>query len=337
MSRLAQALPLIVGLLAAACGAAPASQSQLSPALPTASASPTPYAGPTGKTRILDATTGWPRRVETARGIVTIAQKPQRIHTLSVGFDEITFRLVDIGRIAAVGTSTANPDFSNVADLAALVPKRVSRNAEQVIAAAPDLVVASPSSNADLVKALEGARLTVVLADLISGVEAHEPNIRLLAYLYGEEERGEQLIREIRDRLAKVDAVVGRKASSERPRVLMLSANVWAAGAGSNEDGIIRRAGGINVAAEAGITGNKTISVEAIPAMRPDVIVLTESDAAKPVLQQAVVGNPALVEVPAIRNGRAYPVAQRYLTTLSHWNVRGVEELARLFYPADFR
>lgn len=330
MCRLATVLALIAALLTGCAGGAAAG-------VPSPSAPPTPYAGPTGKTRILDATAGWPRRVDTSHGVVTIAQKPQRIHTLSVGFDEITFRLVDLSRIVAVGTSTANPDISNVADLAAQVPLRVGRNAEQVIAAKPDLVVAPPTANADLVKALEGAGLIVVLADLLTGVDAHEPNIRLLAYLYGEEARGEQLVGEVRDQLAKVDGVVTRKDPLARPRVLMLSGKVSAAGAGSNEDGIIRRAGGVNVAAEAGITGNKDISVEAIPAMRPDVLVLVESDPARPVLQQLIVANPALQEIAAIKNGRVAALPQRYLTTLSQWNVRGVQELARIFYPTDFR
>lgn len=330
MLRPTLVLALIAALLAGCGGGAVTG-------LPSSSPSPTPYAGPTGKTRILDATAGWPRRVDTPHGVVSIAQKPQRIHTLSVGFDEITFRLVDPGRIVAISTSTANPDISNVADLAAQVPLRVGRNAEQVIAARPDLVVAPPTANADLVKALEGAGLTVVLADLLSGVDAHEPNIRLLAYLYGEEARGEQLITEIRDQLAKVDAIVSTQAPATRPRVLMLSGKISAAGAGSNEDGIIRRSGGINVAAEAGITGNKSIGVEAIPAMRPDVIVLVESDPSKPVLRQLVIDNPALQDIVAIKNGRVSAIPQRYLTTLSHWNVRGVQELARILYPAAFR
>lgn len=331
MFRSACAVALVT-LLLVGCGGTQTS------AVPSASASPSPspYAGATGKTRILDATTGWPRRVDTPHGIVTVAQKPQRIHTLSVGFDEITFRLVDPSRIVAISTSTANPDISNVADLAAAVPLRIGRNAEQVLAAKPDLVVAPPTANADLVKALEGAGLTVVLADLLSGVDAHEPNIRLLAYLYGEEQRGEQLIAEVRDQLARVDVVVAKKDSLVRPRVLMLSGKISAAGAGSNEDGIIRRAGGLNVAAEAGISGNKDISVEAIPGMRPDLIVLVESDPTKPVLRQLVIDNPALQDLTAIKNGRVAAVPQRYLTTLSHWNVRGVQELARFFYPSDF-
>lgn len=330
MLRPTLVLALITALLAG-CGGGTVTSA------PSSSPSPTPYAGPTGKTRILDTTAGWPRRVDTPHGVVSIAQKPQRIHTLSIGFDEITFRLVDPSRIVAISTSTANPDISNVADLAAQVPLRVGRNAEQVIAARPDLVVAPPTANVDLVKALEGAGLTVVLADLLSGVDAHEPNIRLLAYLYGEERRAEQLIAEIRDQLAKVDAILSTQDPATRPRVLMLSGKISAAGAGSNEDGIIRRSGGINVAAEAGIAGNKNIGVEAIPAMRPDVIVLVESDPAKPVLRQLVIDHPALQDIPAVKSGRVAAVPQRYLTTLSHWNVRGVQELARILYPAAFR
>jgi iron complex transport system substrate-binding protein len=332
MVRSLSAIALLT-LLIAGCGGTPALPVSTSAVGP----SPSPYAGPTSKTRILDVTTGWPRRVDTPHGVVTITAKPQRIHTLSVGFDEITFRLVDPSRIIAISTSTTNPDISNVADLAAAVPLRVGRNAEQVLAAKPDLVVAPPTANADLVRALETAGLTVVLADLLSGVDAHEPNIRLLAYVYGEEARGEQLIAEVRSDLAAVDAVVATKATATRPRVLMLSGKISAAGAGSNEDGIIRRAGGMNVAADAGINGNKDISVEAIPAMSPDVIVLAESDPRTPVLRQLVIDHPALQELAAIKNGRVALVPQRYLTTLSHWNVRGVQELARILYPADFR
>ncbi len=86
----------------------------------------------------------FPRQVRDVNGDVIIPAKPQRIHTLSVGYDEITFRLVDLSRVLAVGNATANPEFSNVADEAMRVPARVGRDAEQILALGPDLVVASP-------------------------------------------------------------------------------------------------------------------------------------------------------------------------------------------------
>src|SRR2546428_8050659 len=45
---------------------------------------------PRSRSRIVETTTGWPRMVEDASGRVTIPSKPMRIHTLSVGYDEIT-------------------------------------------------------------------------------------------------------------------------------------------------------------------------------------------------------------------------------------------------------
>lgn len=317
-------------------GCAPAAPS--SPASPVPPPTALPLEAPaSGRTRVVEPSRGWPRTVQTPRGTVTIKEPPRRIHTLSLGFDEITFALVEPGRIAAVGRVTANPDWSNVADLAQQVPLKVGRDAEEVLAARPDLVVAYPLVKEDLVRALESAGVPVVMVDQYSGLDVHLRNIRLLAYLYGEEERGERLVQEASERLARVDRVVARKPPSARPRVLMLSGNTFTPGAGSNEDEIIRRAGGINLAAEAGIKGNKQLSLEAIPAMDPDLLLLVEQDSRRAELQNTVLNHPALQEVPAIKYRRYFLATHRYLTTLSHWNVNGVEELARLFYPGELR
>ena len=290
-------------------------------------------------TRTSEPTAGCPRKLATSRGVDVIPQKPQRIHTLSLGLDEITFALVEPARVAAVARATANPSWSNVAGLAAQVPLQVGRDAEEVLAARPDLVVAYPLAKAELVKALEDAGVAVVMTDGYRGLDSHVENIRLLAYLYGEEERGEQLVRQVQERLARIDRVVGQKAASERPRVLLLTGGerIFTPGEGSNEDDILRRAGGVNVAAEAGIKGNKQVSLETIPALNPDVILLYEPDPAKPQVQSAVLAHPALQDLPAIKDKRYHHVTHRYLTTLSHWNVCGVEQVAKLLYPDDFR
>ena len=120
------------------------------------------------KARIVEPTTGWPRKVEDVKGVVSIPAKPVRIHTLSVGYDEITVRLVDLDRLVAVGRSTTNPELSNVADLARQVTNQVGRNSEQIVALRPDLVVASPFANVDLVQQLRSAHIPLLVADLVS-------------------------------------------------------------------------------------------------------------------------------------------------------------------------
>src|SRR5690349_15153580 len=101
----------------------------------------------------------FPRTVRDRSGEVVIPAQPRRIHTLSVGYDEITFRLVDLTRIVAIGNVTASPETSNVADIAPQIPNRVGRDAEQILALSPDLVVASPFSSPDLVKRLLEAKV----------------------------------------------------------------------------------------------------------------------------------------------------------------------------------
>ncbi len=306
----------------------------LAPAAPTTPPAATGVATPPRKTQIIERTAGFPRKIQAVNGIVEIRALPQRIHTLSVGYDEITFRLVDPGRIAAVGQSTADPNLSNVADLAAPLPK-VGRDAEQILALRPDLVVASPFADKDLVRQLMNAGITVAVTDLVSAVNGDAENIRLLAYLYGEEARGEALVAEVEARLAKVDAVVARHRTETQSRVLFLQNNAYVSGSGSTGDGIITRAGGVNVAAAAGITGTKQISAESIIALNPDYIVLDGTPETNPAGFGQVTRNSALADIPAVKNHRVVGIRGTYLSTLSQWNVRGIEELVNILYPGQ--
>lgn len=329
------AATVVRGTTTTATRAAPATSTRAATATSTrAVAAPATVAAPPARqSRIIDRTAGFPRRIQAVNGIIEVKAKPRRIHTLSVGYDEITFRLVEPGRIAAIGQSTADPNLSNVADLAAGVPRRVGRDAEQVLAAEPDLVVASPFADKDLLRQVQDAGITVAVVDLSSAVDGNAENIRLLAYLYGEEERGEALVAEVEGRLARIDAAVARPAGGPRPRVLFLQNNAYVSGASSTGDGIIARAGGINVATEAGIAGTKQISLESIIAMRPDLIILSGTPESNPQGFAQVTANPALADVPAVKHGRVAGIRGTYLSTLSHWNVRGIEELVDILYP----
>ncbi|HEY3366334.1 MAG TPA: ABC transporter substrate-binding protein [Symbiobacteriaceae bacterium] len=298
-----------------------------------------PVAAPPGETKTAAADTAvqtWPRQVKDADGkMIEIKAKPMRIHTLSVGYDEITMRLVGPERFAAVGTSTVNPAYSNIAEQAKQVKAQIGRKSEDVLAAKPDLVVASPFANKDLVKQLKEAGLTVVVTDLQDSMDGHAANIRYLAYLYGEEAKGEALVKEVNDRLAKLDAVVGKKA--QRPKVMSLSDTLNAPGQNTTMDGIIRRAGGVNAAAEAGIKGWQIISLEKVVELKPDVIIVTDHQVGQKDIGAELMAQPSLQSVPAIKNHKVISMPGRLVSTLSPWNVRGAEELAKLLWPEDFK
>lgn len=339
-------LSFLVACVPAAPPSVPGATSAPPAAAPAPNLTPTPAGLGAGRSprraAIAEPTAApgvFPRKVIDLNGEVVIPRKPMRIHTLSVGYDEITFRLVDPSRVVAVGSVSANPDFSNIPELASQVPNKVGRNAEQIVALNPDLVVASPFANKDLLKQLQDAKVPLVVADLVSSVDAHTENIRFLAYLYGEEERGAQLVTEVEERIGRLNAVSARRTPAERPRAIVLSGGqtINAAGSGTTEGGILELAGTRNAAAEAGVVGNKAFALESLPDIDPDVVVVAEANPDKPSLLPRLREHPVVGQTRAFKENRVVVIRSSLLTTLSHWNVVGAEQLSRFVYPDDWR
>ena len=280
---------------------------------------------------------GWPREVEGLNGIVSIPAKPTRIITASVGHDEMTLALVPNDRLVAVGAATKNFTYSNVASLVQEKPE-ITRDPEVIIAQSPDVVVTSPFFPVDVIDALQRAGIPVIQTDLIQGPEERINSILLMGYIFGEEERAFEFADEVQARYESLIAVTSVK--SPRPSVLALtqySDTLWVAGGDSTEGGVIVAAGGVNSAEVAGVQGNQTTSLEGVIAMAPEVIIIAQPlEFGAEEFLQSLLDHEALAEVPAIKNGAVHIVESKHFTTLSYWNIRGAEDLARMLWPDDF-
>ena len=342
---------ILLALALAACSSATPTQpptptevpTQPPTAEPTAAPDPALTAEPVAKLLegvrgIVDpANLGWPRDVEGLNGIVTIPSKPLRIITASVGHDEMTLALVPVDRLVGVGSVSKNLTYSNVASLVQDITE-ISRDPEVIIARSPDVVVTSPFFPAETIDALSRTGIPVVQTELKHDPEARINSILLMGYIFGEEERALEFAAEVAERHDALVAVTG--AAGPRPRVLALtqySDKLWVAGANSTEGGVITAAGGINAAAEAGIESNQTTSLEGVIAMNPEVIVISQpSEFGAEEFRQSLFSNEALAEIPAIKNNQVHLVEGKHFTTLSYWNIRGAEDLARLLWPDQF-
>lgn len=280
---------------------------------------------------------GWPREVEGLNGIVSIPAKPMRIITASVGHDEMTLALVPNDRLVAVGAATKNATYSNVA---ALVQEKaeISRDPEVIIAQSPDVVVTSPFFPVEAIDALERVGIVVIQTELIQSPEARINSILLMGYIFGEEARAFEFADEVQARYERLTSVTSVK--SPQPSVLALtqySDTLWVAGGNSTEGGVIVAAGGVNAAEVAGIQGNQTTSLEGVIAMAPEIIIIAQPiEIGAEEFRQSLLDNEALAEVPAIQNAAVHVVESNHFTTLSYWNIRGAEDLARLLWPDDF-
>ncbi|MCH7594520.1 MAG: ABC transporter substrate-binding protein [Chloroflexi bacterium] len=313
------------------------------PSTPTPEPTSTPEPGPSAALAnvegIVDPSNlGWPRTVKGLNGLVTIPEQPLRIVTISLGHDEVTYALVPRGRVVAANIYTQSPDQSNVAHLAAGLPE-ITSDAEVIVAQSPDIVIASPFTSVELIDALERIGLIVLQTDLHNDTDGRRQDILLLGYAYGEEERAIEVVKEVEAREAALRSVWEAKPPGERLRVMsatLYSDSLYTAGAGSTEGEIINAAGGINVAAEAGLENNPIISYESLIAMDPEVIFIPQPAAwGGEDFRDDLLANPALASVSAIRDGRVFMADPKYFTTLSFWNLRGAEELARDLWPED--
>ena len=256
----------------------------------------------------------------------------QRIVSLTLATDEILLSLVATERVRAVTYLAGDSIWTNVSEIARQVEHTVQSDPEQIIALEPDLVLAATYNNPDHIKLLRDAGIPVVVVSLFDSVDQVADNIRYVAQLTGDEARAEELIAAMEERLAAIEAMAAK--AETKPRVLFYTAFGSSAGKGSTFSDIVQRAGGINLGDEALDGPFGEISLEKIVELNPDVIVTDEfspEDNAK--WQENFSNHPALANVNAKKNGRIYTVPARHISTLSHYIVEGVYDVAKLLHP----
>jgi iron complex transport system substrate-binding protein len=278
--------------------------------------------------------TGFPKALESGGTAQTIPHAPVRIASLTVTADEILTAIAAPERIAAVTYFADDPAIEVGAGRAPARAARVrGQDPEGVIALEPDLVFVAHYTLESAVRILGSASIPVVRFQETRSYEDVAANVRLAAWAIGEEVRGEEVVSAMRRRLA---SVASRTAGHPQPRVLYYSAVGYTAGTGTLVDEKIRLAGGRNVAGELGLVGFKSVAIDVLVGLDPDVIVIPRwsADAVAPVLD--VTAAPAWRDAGAVRAGRVYAIAASGLTSESPDGATGVEELARLLHPEAF-
>ena len=308
---------IVLAALAAGCAVQPAAAPETAEPAPTAPA----------------AASAFPRTITDGLGnAVTIPQQPQRIVSLTLATDEILLSLVDPARVRAVTYLAGDSMWTNVSEQAKQVEHTVQSDPEQIIALEPDLVLAAVYNNPDHLALLRDAGVPVVVVSLFDSVDRVADNIRFVAQLTGDEARAEEIIADMAERLAAIEAQVAE--AETKPRVLFYTAFGSSAGKGSTFSDIVRRAGGVNLGDEALDGPFGEISLEKIVELDPDVIITDEfAPEDNPQWQEEFANHPALANVSAKRNSRIYTVPASHLSTLSHYIVEGVYDVARVLHP----
>jgi iron complex transport system substrate-binding protein len=249
----------------------------------------------------------------------------QRIVSLAPSITEILFALGLGERVVGV---TALCDYPPEARTR---PKVGDANIspERVVALKPDLVVAHELLNSRVIPTLRRLKLRVLSAN-------PKDFDKLFAFILqigeaaGVPERAAKLVRQMKQRMAKVEQQVARRRA--RPRVLFLISvePLWASGRDTFADDLIRRAGGIN-ALGAQMQGFHPISLETALASRPEVIILAGPKRA------AILNDPRWRNTPAVQRRSVYEVNPDIYLRESPRLIDALEQLAQWLSEAGSR
>jgi iron complex transport system substrate-binding protein len=287
----------------------------------------------------------WPRTVTDDLGVsIKLAQKPQKIVSVTTPTDEILLALVAKSRIAAVTAFSEDPTISNVVSQVIDIPTKLAQmNAEVIIAMKPDIVFVADWSDAAGVKQLRNAGVPVYQFRSPITVKEIEAKITAVGAVVGEEETAKKLVLWMETRLAAVAAKVNAIAPDKRLTVMDYTTWGTSMGAGSSWDEIVRLAGLKSAVAslKADQYGSVSVSREMLLQLDPDILMLPSwvygdvkgSDA----FYNGVVGDPALKTLKAVKLGRVHRMPEALKTSTSQYIVLAVEDLAKYAYPELFK
>lgn len=261
---------------------------------------------------------------------VDLTARPARIISLTLGTDEILLDLVGPERLIGITYLASDASTSNIADRTEIkrIPNTVKADPEQIISLQPDLVFVGTFTDKAVLDQLKGAGVKVYAVGSFNSIQAMEDNIRAIGKVVGEEAKAEEMVAGMNAALDQVAQTIAR-AQGEKPTVLYLANDGWAAGSATTVDDIITRAGGVNAAAD--LTDWNQVSQEAIIGYDPDVVILSTY-----VTDDEFLKNPAYASLKAVTNGRVVALSDAHMSATSQYIVRGVEDVARVLYPDLF-
>jgi cobalamin transport system substrate-binding protein len=246
-------------------------------------------------------------------------EKVKRVVTLVPSLTETVIAL------GAGSTLVGVSSFDEAKEVAGLprVGGFVNPSIERVVGLEPDLVLVQPGpGNQRAVETMARVGVPVLLLPLHTVADTLEA-LRAVGKVLGKQKEAEALVQGIESTRARIRE---RAKSSRAPRVLFVYGfePLVVAGPGSFADELLRDAGAINVASEAG-SAYATYSLERAVASRPEVVV----DAA-----DVDVGKDKVASLPLLSQARWVEVPSMALLQPGPSLGRGLEELFELLHPA---
>lgn len=243
-----------------------------------------------------------------------------------------------------------NPAEAPLPELAAQFEKipEVERSNENAVAIGTDLVIGQVSAFKDTgwgsyeKFASEGINCLTITGTIVEDetVEDVYTDIRNLGKIFKVEDRAEEVIKEIQDKIAATGEAVKSVKEEDKVKVFVLDSfkgnEIYTTSRGL-ESNLIELAGGINCTRNMADSRWFNTSVETLVETNPDVIIINDYGSQTVEEKMAFLNdNPALADVPAVKNQRILVIP---LVAVMQ-DVRAAsacETFAQYFYPECFQ
>lgn len=277
----------------------------------------------------------FPRSVDIHGEVVTVNEKPKKIAALSLNVAEVAMDLVEAENIVAVTTSMGNESLSHYSNEYEEITNKVagatSLDPEAVLAYDPDLVLLTLTHGAeqDARTMLESAGVPLASFDQWSTVQVLLENYKLIGQLVGEEERAEQIVKEMEEKVSQAQAAV--KDIKEKPSVLLLSqvgpnTGPYILGPTSIAYDIVNLAGGTPASDILGIDKTTPASIEHVINLNPDYIILVEWGSTSGEFNE-LIQSPGFQMLSAVQAGNVKQIEAKYISQASRHVVDVLDDL----------
>lgn len=285
----------------------------------------------------IPATAGFPLTVTDDVGAtMTFDGPPQRIVSLAPSLTELLFALGLADRIVGVTNWCKYPPE---ALKKTKVGGYINSSLEQIVALAPDLVVATRGTPQTFMQSLRGSGIKVFAVDQTT-LHQIETSMIVIGHLCGAADKGRQIAGSISSLADSVRDKTKALAAAQKPRALFVIQfePIFVAGPGSYQDDILRDCGAANIAR----TGKPfaPLSDEIVVTADPQVLVMTSDQLGKlsreqmlaKLRQSATFGHTA-----AVRDSRLIVVPVDHISIPGPRLVLGIRELAQQLHPELFK
>jgi len=262
---------------------------------------------------------------------VTLPEPPRRIITLAASHTETVFAIGAGSRVIAVDKYSSYPP--EVEGLEKLGHMAEELSLEKLVELQPDLVVLSHAQVA-LLPQMEDLGLRVLVLEEPSTLEGVLGHVETLGKATGHSQEARALAASMRQRIEQVEDKLA--AVEQGPRVFYeLDPMLFTAGPGSFIDDLLGILKAQNVA-QGGDSPYPQLTLEALVAADPEVILLADSGEFGGQSAETVKARPGWGGISAVKNDRIYEVDPYLLDVPGPRLVDGLEALGRLLYPDLF-